>query len=169
MRAGAALTAGLALAACGSSAPRHEGVVQRACSARTSAVLRAGAPHAGAVTASAFTAPSGDRGCRYSAPGAVSVTVDIDTAPQAHYRLDRQVVEYGQNVIWSHQGSRTYPRYIAHLSMEADWLPVPRELLATDGVRIVYVMVGRWPRRTGAEAVAERVVRLYLRPASAVT
>ena len=120
----------------------------------------------GSVEQAGFTAPNGSHGCRFSSGGAraLRVTVSIDSAPQAHFRLDREVVEYGQTIIWSHQGSRPYPQYLAGLGMEADWLPVPRELLATDGVRIIFVTVTRWPGASGAaERAAERVVRLYLR------
>jgi hypothetical protein len=165
--AGAALAA--ALAGCGGSAARAgAGFVRPACSPRTvSALARESGASAGAIAQHAFTQPSGSKACRFGAGGsrALSVTVAIDSAAQAHYRLDRQVVEYGQTIIWSHQGSAPYPQYLAHLAMEADWLPVPRELLATDGVRIVDVTVGHWPPSSpaGAERAAERVVRLYMR------
>lgn len=163
------MLAAAAIAACGGSSPRAAaGFVRPACSQRTVAALAAESGAAAAAIAQrSFTQPSGSEACRFGAggPHALSVTVAIDSAPQAHYRLDRQVVEYGQTIIWSHQGSAPYPQYLAHLAMEADWLPVPRELLATDGVRIVDVSVGRWPRSSpvDAEVAAEKVVRLYLR------
>jgi hypothetical protein len=166
--AGAALAAA-AIAGCGGSSPRAtDSFVRPACSQRTVAAIAVESGVAArAIAQHSFTQPSGSKACHFSAGGShgLSVTVAIDSAPQAHYRLDRQVVEYGQTIIWSHQGSAPYPQYLAHLAMEADWLPVPRELLATDGVRIVDVTVGHWPRSSpaGAERAMEKVVRLYMR------
>ena len=166
--AGAVLATAV-IAGCGGSAhPAASGVVRAACSARTATALgQEGGASAIAIAQHAFTPPSGSKACRFSAAGSrpLSVTVTIDSAPQAHFRLDKEVVEYGQTIIWSGQGSRPYPQYLAHLAMEADWLPVPRELLATDGVRIVSVTVARWPGASpaSAERAAEKVVRLYLR------
>jgi hypothetical protein len=114
-----------------------------------------------------FTTPSGAPGCRFAVarPGARPLTVaaDIDTAPQAYARLDRQAVEYSQTVLWSHLGAGAYPRTVLDLGLAADWFPAERRLLATDGSQLVDVVV-TWPgaRASTEQALAEAVARPYL-------
>ncbi|HEU0318670.1 MAG TPA: hypothetical protein VFR49_15140, partial [Solirubrobacteraceae bacterium] len=106
-------------------------------------------------------------GCRFliARPGARPLTVeaDVDSAPQAYARLDRQAVEYSQNVLWSHAGPGAYPRTVADLGVAADWFPADRRLLATDGTQLVEV-VATWPgaRRGTEQALAEATARSYL-------
>ena len=174
-RGGAAATVALVLgllAGCGAAHSKSgsgalSAYVRVACSPRTVAVLaRDSSQPRASIRAAAFIAPSGSEGCRYRAPGArgPDVTVELDAAAQAYYRLDREVVEYSQNVIWAHQSPKVYPQYIPRLGIEADWLPSPQELVSTDGLRVVSVSMSRWIARAGAaELAAEDVARLYLK------
>jgi hypothetical protein len=93
------------------------------------------------------------------------VLANVDSAPQAYFRLERQAIEYAQNVLWSHRGAGAYPQHIDHLGVDADWFPVEASVMTTDGRRLITVGVS-WPgattgrRRRAAEAVA----RTYLIP-----
>jgi len=117
------------------------------------------------VAATAFVAPSGAAGCRFAARGVVPIAAvaGIDTAPQASVRFEREVVEYGQNVIWAHRGPSPYPRNIDGLGQGADWFPAERRLLATDGGRLVEVTV-TWPGAAAGRELrlAESIVRGYV-------
>jgi hypothetical protein len=92
------------------------------------------------------------------------VVAEVDTAPQAYYRFERESVEDSQNVLWAHQGSAAYPVSVGGLGLGAVWLSAERELLATDGQRLVEVTVS-WPGVTEAEErlLAETLARGYVR------
>ena len=118
----------------------------------------------GLIDASPFTAASGASGCRLrGVGGGLTVIVQLDNAPQAYTRLERQIVEYGQNVL--HSGRQEYPRSIKHLGLDAHWLAAENRILTTDGIRLVNVKV-RWASASGAarEALAIRLARVYLGP-----
>jgi hypothetical protein len=116
----------------------------------------------GLIDASPFTAASGASGCRLEAFG-VTVIVQLDSAPQAYTRLERQIVEYGQNVL--HSGRQEYPRSIKHLGLDAHWLAAENRILTTDGVRLVNVKI-RWTSASSdaRAALAIRLARVYLGP-----
>jgi hypothetical protein len=116
----------------------------------------------GLIDASPFIAASGASGCRLQALG-VTVIVQLDSAPQAYTRLERQIVEYGQNVL--HSGRQEYPRSIKHLGLDAHWLAAENRILTTDGVRLVNVKI-RWilASSDAREALAIRLARVYLGP-----
>jgi hypothetical protein len=60
----------------------------------------------GLIDASPFTAASGASGCRLrGVRDGLTVIIQLDSAPQAYTRLERQIVEYGQNVL--HSGDRS--------------------------------------------------------------
>jgi hypothetical protein len=118
----------------------------------------------GLIDASPFTAASAASGCGLQALGAeVTVIVQLDSAPQAYTRLERQIVEYGQNVL--HSGRQEYPRSIKHLGLDAHWLAAENRILTTDGVRLVNVKI-RWTLASSdaREALAIRLARVYLGP-----
>lgn len=87
----------------------------------------------------------------------------LDSAPQAYTRLERQIVEYGQNVL--HSGARSFPQSIKHLGLDAHWLAAEDRLLTTDGVRLIDVKV-RWPSasETAQKELAIRLAHVYLGP-----
>ena len=121
------------------------------------------------VVSSPFTASGGAASCRFSArdgvAGSLEVVAELDSAPQAYYRLDREVVEFSQNVIWAHLGERAYPYPIPHLGLAADWFPSENQLLSTDGVRLITIVVSSLPAGAGGGArVAASLARIYLGP-----
>lgn len=121
------------------------------------------------VVSSPFTAPSGAAGCRFStrdhAVGLLGVVAELDSAPQAYYRLEREVVEFGQNVVWAHLGERAYPVAIPHLGRDADWFPSENQLVTSDGVGLITIVVSSVPVDSGGgERVAASLARTYLGP-----
>jgi len=121
------------------------------------------------VASSPFTTSSGAASCRFStrdsAARRLDVVAELDSAPQAYYRLEREVVEFGQNVIWAHLGRRAYPVAIPHLGLDADWIPAENELVTSDGVRLVTIVVASVPASAGGGArVAASLARTYLGP-----
>jgi hypothetical protein len=117
---------------------------------------------AGPAKAQPFTSPSLAASCRLEA-GPLIVISRLDSAPQPYTRLEREVVEYGQNVL--HSGRRSYPQSIKRLGLDADWLAAENRLLTTDGVRLIDVKV-RWPSasETARRALAIRLADVYLGP-----
>ncbi len=90
--------------------------------------------------------------------GAFRVT--IDTAPQAWVRWQRAQVERTQTADeWSHDPGQE-PRAVNGVGEGAFWVAVPRELVTSDGKRLVTVRVlqARDPR-----AAAIRMARAALR------
>lgn len=125
------------------------------------------------VLSSPFTASGGEASCRFSAreraAGALEVVAELDGAPQAYYRLDREVVEFDQNVIWAHLGARADPYPIPHLGLAADWFPSENQLVTTDGVRLITIFVTSVPAGAGGDArVAASLARTYLGPLASV-
>jgi hypothetical protein len=166
MRLHVALAAGLAAlggAGCGGASG---GGSAPPCSAPARAeIAQQAGTTAARVTALRFVDPTGAPTCRFAvARPPILVLAGIDTAPQAYERLDREAVEYSQNVLWSHRAG-AYPQTIAGLGLAADWFPADRRLLVTDGTRLVTITV-TWPG-AGAGAgpprrLAEALARGYL-------
>jgi hypothetical protein len=117
-----------------------------------------------ATATTPFTAPSGADGCRLRAPGREAIVM-LDSAPQAYTRMEREQVEFWQNVEWSHKTARAAPRPVVHLGLGGYWFPVQSRLLTTDGVRLVTIKV-RAPSSGPAERKEEAVklARVYLGP-----
>jgi hypothetical protein len=89
----------------------------------------------------------------------------LDSAPQAYTRMEREQVEFWQNVEWSHKTARAAPRPVGHLGLGGYWFPVQSRLLTTDGVRLVTIKMqapSKGPRERKAAAV--RLARVYLGP-----
>jgi len=165
-----ATLAALALAACGgtggaSTTSAARAILRGACTRRALATLaRATGIGAGAIAARPFEEADGSQACRWgaarSAGGPLALTVDRDGAPQAYEHFNREVVEYGQGVIWFHRGSHAAPQAIIGLGLAADWFPARRQLLSTDGTIIVAVTVRSAPARTGGrEPLARALAR----------
>lgn len=79
-----------------------------------------------------------------------------------YYRLERTEVEASQ--IFTAKRVVPAPQAVPGLGIEADWFPVARQLMATDGIRLITLTVG-WRGATQARrrALAEAVTRTYLR------
>lgn len=98
--------------------------------------------------------------CTYRA-GETTVRVILDSAPQASFRFSRAVVESGQ----AHLGDRPaeLPEVLPGVAAGAAWTAARRELLATDGSRLVTVDVTRPRADARARAAAVTVARAALR------
>jgi hypothetical protein len=163
----------LAVAGCGSTIGHHAPAAKRAsaktlptpCAAQAQTALAA-ALHTSrqAISPRPFTPPSGAAACRFKAPG-LDVVATLDSAPQVYYRFERTTVEYYQNVIWAHLGEEALPIDIHHLGLDADWIPPRRQIITTDGVRLITVTVTTLPTYAHRlEPVAARLARAYLGP-----
>jgi len=114
-----------------------------------------------AVTTRVIGVAPGEATCVYRG-GRLRVHVHVDANPQAAVRFNRAVVERDQVALWSHRPAHA-PRLLQRLGQGADWFPAERELLATDGRRIMSVLLVRAPRdRSSALALARRVARATL-------
>jgi hypothetical protein len=118
------------------------------------------------IAAAASTGNNSMPQCSYTAHLAggkrVVAVANIDTAPQAYFRLERAAVEEGQ--AFTSGKPPPPPQSVRHLGMDAFWFPVQTELMTTDGVRLITVSVewsGVGVKRKQALAVA--LSRTYLR------
>lgn len=117
-----------------------------------------------ATAADPFSAANGADACRLRAPGR-EATVLLDSAPQAYTRMEREQVEFWQNVEWSHKAARAAPRPLTSLGLGGYWFPLQSRLLTTDGVRLITIKI-RAPSSGPSErkSEAERLARRYLGP-----
>jgi hypothetical protein len=146
-----ALLAALLLAGCGSSGeqaaqPPAAGTATAASQAAAPAgpnpcVAAANATIGVSVTTSVTDISPGQATCVYRS-AEVTVKVQVDTNPQAETRFSRAVVERGQNAVWGHNQTKA-PVLLHGLGAGADWFPADRELLTTDGKRLISVLLVR--------------------------
>ncbi len=127
-------------------------------------LAKAASVQSDAVAGSPFKASNGAAGCRLHA-GDVQAIAMLDSAPQAYVRMEREQVEFWQNVEWSHKAARAAPRPVTTLELGGYWFPVESRLLTTDGVRLITVKV-RAPSAGPAErrASAIALAHVYLGP-----
>jgi hypothetical protein len=149
------LLAVAALAGCGEAStvapPRAAGPCRDA--ARRAVARAAGVA---AATARSSGPEAGLATCVYDA-AATRVRVRVDGNPQAAVRFDRAVVERDQNSLWSHKRSQA-PRLLGGIGQGADWFPADRELLATDGRRLITVTLVHSPLGSGEALRLSRTV-----------
>jgi hypothetical protein len=134
-----------------------------ACSSRPRGLLS----RYGSVTPSPFTASNLAKSCHFeSSGGGPNVIVHLDSAPQPYVRMDREQVEFWQNVEWSHQAAHAAPYPMTSLGLGGYWFPLQRRLLTTDGVRLVTIKVRSAGSLgpTGRKSLAARLARIYLGP-----
>jgi hypothetical protein len=91
--------------------------------------------------------------CTYRGGDGAEARVMIDSAPQALRRFSRTVVERAQAHLGD--GRSELPVELAGIGVGAAWVAEPRELMATDGRRLVTVTIvvprsGARPRATAA-------------------
>jgi hypothetical protein len=90
-----------------------------------------------------------------------AVVVNLDGSPQPYQRLERMIVEDGQQ--FATQREFAPPQAITGLGLDAAWVPGLSELATTDGRRLITLTVS-WPHARGAAAreLAVALARLYL-------
>jgi hypothetical protein len=118
-----------------------------------------------AVTGSPFKASNNAASCRWRAADAQVIAM-LDSAPQPYVRMDREQVEFWQNVEWSGQAAKAAPYPMTSLGLGGFWFPLQRRLLTTDGVRLVTIKVkAAGPSGpTASKTLASRLARVYLGP-----
>jgi hypothetical protein len=178
------LALALALAGCGSSSDAdrassapppeasgstrtvttHKANLPPPCSRRAEVRLAAtaGLPR-DTVGTSTLSPPSGVRGCRLTA-GDLEVVVLVDSAPQPFQRMEREAVEYAQEVVQTGRPGLAVPRTVKHLGLNAYWFPTQSRLLTTDGVRLITVMVHADLEMAARWDLATRLAGTYLGP-----
>ncbi len=119
------------------------------CSGKARAILAhlAAVPDA-KVTQVRYTAPSGADSCRMTVTGKhtgrVVVALELDTAPQAYFRLEREAVEDAQAFATSTTHTYPPPQDLAGVGLEADWFPGEQKAMTTDGKTLYSVLI-TWP------------------------
>jgi hypothetical protein len=100
-------------------------------------------------------------GVRLASGKRVGVVANVDTSPQAYQRLERTVVEDGQQ--FGEMRGFTPPVDVPGLGLAATWLPDQARLLTTDGVRLITITVSwRGASQARAQALGRAVARPYL-------
>jgi hypothetical protein len=123
-----------------------------------------GAIPGGVTRVEPFNPPSGAVACRIEGSSLTAIAM-IDSAPQPYQRLEREVVEYGQNVEWTKVPASAFPRSIKGLGLDAHWFPLQSRLLTTDGVRLITIKLHAHSiGPTERKAIATRLARVYLGP-----
>jgi hypothetical protein len=132
----------------------------------TSALARACAPRAQAMleaaSAQTFRASNGASGCRMRGNGGEAIVM-LDSAPQPFQRMEREQVEFWQNVEWSHASPRAGPQPVTKIGLGGYWFPLQRRLLTTDGVRLITIKL-RLADVAAAKRLAARLASVYLGP-----
>jgi hypothetical protein len=93
--------------------------------------------------------------------GRFKLTVNVDTSPQPYMVLSRTIVERQQ--VFSPTRLVPAPIAVTGLGLLASWFPDDKQLMSTDGVRLVTTTV-LWSRAGRAREIrlAKRISRLYL-------
>jgi hypothetical protein len=141
---------------------RHHNL-QPACSPRARRVLA----RYGSSNPTPFTARNLAKSCHFeAAAGGPDVIVLLDSAPQPYVRMDREQVEFWQNVEWSDQAAKAAPYPMTSLGLGGYWFPLQRRLLTTDGVRLVTIKVKSVGSAgsTASKKLASRLAHVYLGP-----
>jgi hypothetical protein len=180
--AATALVAAVLVAGCGSSSSGNQAAtappqattsstttttpaaqLASACSQRTRRILG----RYGSTSPSPFTARNLAKSCHFKPQGGgPDVIVELDSAPQPYFRMDREQTEFWQNVEWSGQAAKAAPYPITSLGLGGYWFPLQRRLLTTDGVRLVTIKVRSAGSAgpTARKKLATRLAHVYLGP-----
>ena len=135
----------------------HQGTpaLASACAHRARVMLRA-------TEVDPYKASNGANACRLRGPGGEAIVL-LDSAPQAYTRMEREQVEFWQNVEWSHEAARAAPYPVTSLGLGGYWFPLQRRLLTTDGVRLITIKL-RLPDPAASKSLAIRLAGVYLGP-----
>jgi hypothetical protein len=165
--AGACAVGAATLCVCASAA---NAAVDRVCRPATSVAAVAAAAHVGRgdIRIVPSVGGNGEPQCTFAPSGhgrRPSVTVNVDSAPQAAWRLSRAVTEASQLFGPPPPGWKP-PIGLNGLGPDASWFPELDALMATNGVDLVTVDVN-WPRASlnAKIALARRIVVPFRRSA----
>jgi hypothetical protein len=92
----------------------------------------------------------------------VGVTANVSTAPSPYFVLERTIVEASQ--VFAPTRLSPAPVSVTGLGLEAAWFPAEKQLMATDGTRLLSTSVD-WRGATQKHeiALAQAVTRPYLK------
>jgi hypothetical protein len=98
--------------------------------------------------------------------GGPDVVVLLDSAPQPFVRMDREQVEFWQNVEWSDQAAKAAPYPMTSLGLGGYWFPLQKRLLTTDGVRLITIKIksAGSAGEMASKKLASRLSHVYLGP-----
>lgn len=90
----------------------------------------------------------------------VRAVVNVDSSSQPYFRLERTIVEAGQQF----GAVRTFaaPVAVRGIGLDAAWLPDVSELVTADRTALYTVTVSGGLRAPARKAVAELLARLYV-------
>lgn len=118
----------------------------------------------GLVRSTATTGNNSFPECHFAATSAgrrVTVIVNVDSSPQPYFRLERTIVEDGQQ--FGVQRNFSPPQTVSHLGLDAAWVPDQRLLLTTDGKALISVTIGWRGAGPGRRvALAKAAAQAYL-------
>ena len=162
----ACLVAAVAVAGCGGSS--HAATNQKASVCPSAArVAAAGFLMVSPATVSAVAktstqaTPECDLRAALPSGAVVRVSVTIDSAPQAYFRLERAAVEAEQ--VFGTVRLEPAPVNVTGLGLDAYWFPGERHVVTTDGVRLITAQVSSAGESEGRErALAVVVARQFL-------
>lgn len=120
---------------------------------------------ADAITAAASTGNNAMPQCSLRAhrsrPAGVKLTANVDTAPQPYFVLERAVVEASQQ--FTTRRMIAPPEAVTGLGIGAAWFPAERQLMTTDGKKLITISVSWGGVSQGRRrSLAETVARAYL-------
>jgi len=118
----------------------------------------------GSVSPSAAVGNNGEPECHFTADVGnrrIRVVVNVDTSPQPYARLERTIVEDGQQfgLVRGFAAPVTVPK----LGLDAAWVPDADQVITTDGNALITATVA-WggARQAQRRALATAAARAYL-------
>ncbi len=167
--AGLAIGLICSLSACGGSSSSQSKTTQTAAlpvcrAAGRTVVALATHVQLSAVAASKTSGNNGAPECHFVATAAgkrLTVIVNVDSSPQPYARLERAIVENGQQ--FGTKRTFTPPQTVPHLGLDASWFPDLDQLLTSDGHVLITIDVHS-PSLTVADRkdLAAALARIYL-------
>lgn len=163
----------LALAACGSSAPKHAKDTKKEAAGPVICRPQAREAMAGLLTAPATsisavkgTGNNADPQCTFATKlpdgRRVSAVVNVDSGPEPYFVLERTEIENSQ--VFGPQRMEAAPQAITRVGLMADWFPAHTQLMATDGVRLITTTVTWHGVKQGRRIALARVMTVpYLK------
>jgi hypothetical protein len=125
-------------------------------------VARAASVSVGGVSEKQGTSSEANPQCVFRARKLTVVAI-VDSGPQAYYRLERTVVEASQQ--FSTVRLEPAPVHVGGLGLDADWFPKEKQIMTTDGNRLITVGVSWHGVSTKRQiALAKVVAHTYLGP-----
>ena len=123
-------------------------------------LARPGRVSVGRVRLRPATGGNAEPECRVSA-GAIRAVVNVDGSPQPYQRLERTIVEDGQQ--FGTQRNFSPPEAVSGVGLDAAWIPSENQLITADHRHLITVTL-LWPhtRETDRVQLARSLARIAL-------